>query len=694
MTAERSRPYPLGVTLVEGGANVAVYSERADKVVVSIFDHRGREKQTVLTERTGHVFHGFVPGLTAGTRHGLRVHGPWDPANGLRFSPAKVLLPPRSRAVTGSWDNTQAVFGHQLGRPRRRSDTNGARHVALGVAVDRQEFDWGDHERPHTPLSETIIYELHVKGFTKLMEWVPEEFRGSYAGLAHPAAVEYLKNLGVTAVELLPIHQFVQDAHLLEKGLRNYWGYNSIGFFAPHNEYAATGDTGHQVDEFKGMVKALHAAGIEVILDVVYNHTAEGNDLGPTYSYKGIDNPSYYRLVEGDAAHYFDTTGTGNSVNVSHPAALQLIMDSLRYWVEDMHIDGFRFDLATTLTRQGGDASLHSAFLTLIQQDPTLAEVKLIAEPWDVAGYQLGGFPADWSEWNGKFRDDVRDFWRGEPGVLSTLSQRVLGSPDIYEDSRRAPLSSVNFVTAHDGFTLADLTSYEEKHNEANGEDNRDGESDNRSRNYGAEGPTDDEAINAVRIRQRKNFLATVLLSAGVPMILGGDEIGRTQQGNNNAYCQDNEISWFDWENADWDLHRFTTELIRLRRTEPALRPEWYRHAPEVGGPDTVQIVRTDGEPFGDDDWGDPEARSIGFVLRHEGADAFLLLFNAAGNGVDFTLPASDGQPWELALSSDPELTVAADEPSVIVGETSFALLRSRRADENQGVDGDDHRDE
>ncbi|WP_158861867.1 glycogen debranching protein GlgX [Leifsonia sp. AG29] len=672
-----SFPYPLGITLRDGGANVAVYSERADKVIVSLFDHRGRETQTALTTRTGHVFHGFVPGLVPGTRYGLRVDGPWDPANGLRFSPAKVLLPPHARAVTGSWDNTQAVFGHQLARPKRRSDTNGARHVALGVAIDRQEFDWGDHERPRIPLSETIIYEVHVKGFTKLMEWVPEEFRGTYAGLAHPAAVEYLKNLGVTAVELLPIHQFVQDSHLAEKGLRNYWGYNSIGFFAPHNEYAATGDTGHQVDEFKGMVKALHAAGLEVILDVVYNHTAEGNDLGPTYSFKGIDNPSYYRLVDGDGAHYFDTTGTGNSFNVSHPAALQVIMDSLRYWVEDMHIDGFRFDLATTLTRQGGDASLHSAFLTLIQQDPTLSQVKLIAEPWDVAGYQLGGFPADWSEWNGKFRDDVRDFWRGEPGVLSTLSQRVLGSPDIYEDSRRAPLSSVNFVTAHDGFTLADLTSYNEKHNEANGEDNRDGESDNRSNNYGVEGPTDDEGINAFRKRQRKNFLATVLLSAGVPMILGGDEIGRTQQGNNNAYCQDNEISWFDWQNADWDLHAFTSKLIHLRRTEPALRPEWYRHAPEVGGPDVVCILRADSEPFTDEDWGDPEARSIAFELRHEGADSFLLMLNGASNGVEFRLPESLGEAWEFELSSDPELALG-DGDSVILGERSFALLRSR----------------
>ncbi|WP_314147847.1 glycogen debranching protein GlgX [uncultured Leifsonia sp.] len=675
MSGTRTLPYPLGVTLVDGGANVAVYSERADRVTVCMFADDGAETQVELTERTGHVFHGIVPGMAPGDRYSLRVDGPWDPENGLRFSAAKVLLEPHAQAITGSFDMGQAVFGHSLDAPEERDDTDGAGHVALGIVTDNRAFDWGDHERPSTPLAESVIYEVHLKGFTRLMEKVPEHLRGTYAGLANTAAIDYLTDLGVTAVELLPVQQFQQDAHLLEKGLRNYWGYNTIGFFAPHNEYAATGDRG-QVDEFKGMVKALHAAGIEVILDVVYNHTAEGNDLGPTLSFKGIDNPSYYRLVEGDEAHYFDTTGTGNSVNVSHPAALQLIMDSLRYWVTEMHVDGFRFDLATTLTRQGGDASLHSAFLTLIQQDPTLASVKLIAEPWDTAGYQLGGFPADWSEWNGRFRDDVRDYWRGTEGMLATLSQRVLGSPDIYEDSRRAPLSSVNFVTAHDGFTLADLTSYDEKHNEANGEDNNDGESDNRSRNYGAEGPTDDPAIIAVRTRQRKNMLATVLLSAGVPMILGGDEIARTQQGNNNAYCQDNEISWFDWESADWELHDFTKQLIRLRRSEPALRPEWYRHAPEVGGPDTVCILRADGEPFADDDWDDPEARSIAFQLCHEGADAFLLILNAAANGVEFALPEPPGAHWELEVSSDPELALK-DGDSVIVGETSFALLRS-----------------
>ncbi|AGW42477.1 glycogen debranching protein [Leifsonia xyli subsp. cynodontis DSM 46306] len=675
MTDPLSSPYPLGVTLLSGGANVAVYSERADRVTVCVFGEDGSETRTELTDRTGHVFHGVVPGMAAGARYGLRVDGPWDPTGGQRFSPAKVLLDPHARAIVGAWDLSQADFGHQLRHPRRRDDTDGAGHVALGVATD-PGFDWGDDRPPRIPLGETVIYEMHVKGFTKRMPGVPEELRGTYAGLANEAAIDYLKRLGVTAVELLPVHQFVQDSHLLEKGLRNYWGYNSIGFFAPHNEYAATGAIGQQVDEFKGMVKALHAAGIEVILDVVYNHTAEGNHLGPTLSLKGIDNPSYYRLVEGDERHYFDTTGTGNSVNVSHPAALQLILDSLRYWVEEVHVDGFRFDLATALTRQGGEASLHSAFLTLVQQDPTLKPVKLIAEPWDVAGYQLGGFPADWSEWNGRFRDDVRDFWRGTEGMLATLSQRVLGSPDLYEDSRRAPLSSVNFVTAHDGFTLADLTSYEQKRNEDNGEDNQDGESDNRSANYGAEGPTDDPGILAVRLRQRKNFLATVLLSAGVPMILGGDEIGRTQRGNNNAYCQDGEISWFDWAAADEELRAFTERLIRLRRTEPALRPEWYRRAPEAGGRDVVRILRADGEPFAAEDWEDPEARSIAFELRHEGADTFLLLLNAAANGVKFTLPATADGPWSLELSSDPGLERAGGE-SVIAGEISFALLRS-----------------
>ncbi|AYG05463.1 glycogen debranching enzyme GlgX [Gryllotalpicola protaetiae] len=646
----------LGVRLIEGGAEFAVYSENADAVAVCVVGADGTETRTDLGDRTGHVFHGFVRGVEPGTRYGLRVTGPSDPASGLRFDDSKLLLDPYATATTDASDGT-----------------------ILGVVTDPRSFDWGDDAPPRTPLADTVVYELHVKGFTKTMPGVPEELRGTYAGLAHGAAIDYLRDLGVTAVELMPVHRFVQDGHLLEKGLRNYWGYNSLAFLAPHPEYAAADDPLAQVDEFKTMVAALHAAGIEVILDVVYNHTAEGNHDGPTLSLKGIDNPSYYRLVEGDPEHYFDTTGTGNSLNVGHPAALALIMDSLRYWVTEMHVDGFRFDLATTLTRQGGDPDVHSAFLALTHQDPTLAPVKLIAEPWDTAGYQVGGFPADWSEWNGRYRDDVRDFWRGRPGILGTFSQRVLGSPDVYEASRRSPLSSVNFVTAHDGFTLADLTSYDEKHNEANGEGGADGESDNRSSGYGAEGPTDDEGINRLRTRQRKNFLATLLLSAGVPMLLGGDERGRTQGGNNNAYCQDNETSWFDWEHGDDELLDLTRRLIALRRAEPALQPDWYREAPGTGILRSVDLRRADGRRFVASDWLRAEHRAIVFILGHAGHDAFAVLMNAAENGVEFSLPRPPHHAWRLELTSDEGLAVEVAR-RLTLAPRSFAVLRSTRS--------------
>ncbi|WP_416351939.1 glycogen debranching protein GlgX [Subtercola sp. RTI3] len=674
----RSLPYPLGVTLLDGGISFAVYSETADSVEFCSFADDGTETKTRLTERTGHVFHGIVEGAGIGTRYGIRVDGPWNPEEGLRHNAHKLLLDPHATAIEGDYTWGQAVFGHNMDAPDELDPTDSADSTPRSVIAD-PSFDWGDDRAPRTLLSESIIYETHVKGFTKLHPEIPEDIRGTYAGMAHPAAIRYFTELGVTAVELMPVQQFVQDSHLLEKGLRNYWGYNSIGFFAPHGEYAAGGDGGAQVAEFKEMVKAFHAAGLEVILDVVYNHTAEGNHMGPTLSFKGIDNEAYYRLVQDDRGAYFDTTGTGNSLNVGHPTALGLIMDSLRYWVTEMHIDGFRFDLATTLTRQGGDAELHSAFLTLIQQDPVLAPVKMIAEPWDTAGYQVGGFPADWAEWNGKFRDDVRDFWNDADGVLSTLSQRVLGSPDVYEGDRRSPLSSINFVTAHDGFTLADLTSYNEKHNEANGEDNNDGESDNKSSNQGAEGPTDDEEVNERRDLQRRNFLATVLLSAGVPMLLGGDEIARTQGGNNNAYCHDDEISWFDWQNADTELLEFTKQLIALRQQNLALHPAWFRQAPEVGGPNTVRVLRSDAEGFSDDDWTNPDARTITFVFEHEGADAFALLLNSASNGVEFTVPAAPLNEWSLALSSDPGQTVEGEVTTLIVRDRSFTLLRSRR---------------
>jgi glycogen operon protein len=654
-----------------------VYSETADYVEVCIFDDNGVETKTTLSDRTGHVFHGLVEGMGVGTRYGLRVHGEWNPAEGIRHNPNKLLLDPHARAISGEYTWGQAVFGHDMNEPTQMDETDAAGSTPLCVVTD-DSFDWSGDVAPRTAYADTIVYEVHVKGFTQLHPDVPENIRGTYAGLAHPAAIKHFTDLGVTAVELLPVHQFVQDSHLEEKGLRNYWGYNSIGFFAPHGDYSSVGDEGGQVNEFKAMVKAFHDAGLEVILDVVYNHTAEGNHMGPTLSFKGIDNESYYRLVEGQRDSYFDTTGTGNSLNVGHPAALGLIMDSLRYWVTEMHVDGFRFDLATTLTRQGGDAEIHSAFLTLIHQDPVLATVKMIAEPWDTAGYQVGGFPADWSEWNGKFRDDVRDFWHGTDGILGTLSQRVLGSPDVYEADRRSPMASINFVTAHDGFTLADLTSYNEKHNEANGEDNNDGESDNKSQNGGVEGPTDDQAVNEYRNRQRRNYLATLLLSAGVPMILGGDEIARTQGGSNNAYAQDNEVSWFDWDNADAELLAFTTELISLRHENPALRPVWFRHAPETNELDTVDLVRSDDEAFSEEDWSDPRARSITFLFEHEGADAFALLLNAAENGVEFTVPSAPYAEWELALSSDPDQQVAGDVTTLIVRDASFTLLRSR----------------
>ena len=531
--------------------------------------------------------------------------------------------------ISGEYTFDQRLFGHDMGDPSKRDDSDSASAMPRCVVVDRA-FDWGDDAAPRRPLEETIVYETHVKGFTKRLPGGPGGAAGHLRGPRAPEGDRAPRVLGITAVELLPVHQFVQDSTLQDKGLSNYWGYNSIGFFAPHGGYSAAGDEGGQVAEFKALVKALHAAGLEVILDVVYNHTAEGNHMGPTLSFKGLDNSAYYRLVDEQKDAYFDTTGTGNSLNTLHPAALGLIMDSLRYWVQDMHVDGFRFDLATTLTRQGAEVGLRSAFLDLTLQDPVLAPVKLIAEPWDTAGYQVGEFPAEWSEWNGKFRDDVRAFWADADSQLGTTSQRVLGSPDVYQVDRRSPLCSVNFITAHDGFTLADLTAYDEKHNEANGEDNKDGESNNTSFNCGAEGPTEDAAVLELRLRQRKNLLATLLLSTGVPMLLGGDEIGRTQGGNNNAYCQDNEISWYDWDAVDTDLLAFTKQLIALRAENPAFRPAWFHYAPGEGVEDTVVLKRSDDQEFAEADWDDPAARTITFVLGHEGADTFALLLNSA----------------------------------------------------------------
>jgi isoamylase len=660
---ERGLPYPLGATPGPDGTNFAVSSEIADAVEVCLFDaDGGEEKRVELPERSAHVWHGFLSDVGPGQRYGLRAHGPWAPAEGLRCNPNKLLLDPYATAVEGEPSWGEELFGHTFSDPRELNTSDSAPFMARCVVTGRG-YDWGDDRRPDVPLDETVIYEAHVKGMTMRHPDLPQELRGTYAGLAHPAVTGYLVDLGVTTVELLPVHQFVHDAHLLERGLRNYWGYNSICFLAPHGGYSSSGTNGAQVDEFKAMVKAFHAAGLEVVLDVVYNHTAEGNHLGPTLSMKGIDNPAYYRLVEGDAEHYFDTTGTGNSLNVAHPTALQLILDSLRYWVTEMHVDGFRFDLATTLTRQSGDPDIQSAFLTLVHQDPVLAPVKLIAEPWDTAGYQLGGFPARWSEWNGRYRDAVRDFWRGPDGTLGELALRLTGSPDIYSSDRRRPAASVNFVTAHDGFTLADLTSYNDKHNEENGEGNADGSNDNRSWNCGVEGPTDDPAVLDLRDRQRRNFLATLFLSAGVPMLLGGDEIGRTQRGNNNAYCQDNEISWYDWANADKDLLAFTREAIWLRRNNQALRPRDYLRGPE-GGPAQIVLHRPDGNHMTEEDWRDPSARALAVALDgrqiedaegETSSDRFVLLLNAHHEPVRFTIPRGKARWRPVLYTGRPE---------------------------------------
>jgi len=691
---EQGQPYPLGTTPRDGGLNVAVYSETADVVEICLFDADDVETRVALPERTGHVFHGFLPGVGVGQRYGLRVHGPWDPANGLRHNAAKLLLDPHATAIDGDITWGEQVFGHLFADPSAINTADSAASMPRCVVAD-PSFDWGDDRAPRTPMAETVVYEAHVKGLTKLHPDVPEEIRGTYKALGHPAITGYLTDLGVTAVELLPVHQFVQDSHLLEKGLRNYWGYNSIGFLAPHADYSSSGTAGEQVAEFKEMVKALHAAGLEVILDVVYNHTAEGNHMGPSLSLKGIDNASYYRLVDEDRHHYFDTTGTGNSLNVSHPAGLQLIMDSLRYWVTEMHVDGFRFDLATTLTRQGGDMDVHSAFLDLCHQDPVLAPVKLIAEPWDTAGYQVGGFPALWSEWNGKFRDGVRDFWRGAEGSLGELALRMTGSPDIYVEGRRDPIASVNFITAHDGFTLADLTAFNEKHNEANGEGNNDGESDNRSWNCGVEGTSDDPEVCALRDRQRRNLLATLMLSAGVPMLLGGDEMGRTQGGNNNAYCQDDEISWFDWAGADTDLQAFTKKLTTLRREHPALRPKHYlpgRDDAEEDGEGHIVMRRADGPEMTDADWGDAVAKALAVQVSgpagdgSEDTEELLILLNASDGPVEFGAVAERkrAKRWQLLLSTDPEqhldARLAAGKP-VRLRDHSLAVLR-REVDE------------
>jgi len=646
---------PLGVTADgHGGANVALWAEGAQAVELCVFDEADVEVRIPLTERLFGVFHGHVADLPVGTRYGFRVQGPWDPAVGHRWNPSKLLLDPYAKAIDGHLQLNEAIFGHLDSDDLQRSDLDSAPYVPRSVVVAPDDFDWGQDRPPAVAWGDTVIYEAHVRGLTKRHPKVPQHQRGTYAGLAHPAVIEHLRALGVTAVELMPIHHFVDEIHLLDLGLTDYWGYNSIGYFAPHARYCSAGSRGEQVTEFKQMVKDLHAAGLEVILDVVYNHTAEGNQFGPTLCYRGIDNDDYYRLCEGGRG-YADYTGCGNTLDVSRPHVLQLVMDSLRYWVTQMHVDGFRFDLASALARSFHEVDMLGSFMTTIQQDPVLRRVKLIAEPWDVGpgGYQVGEFPPLWTEWNGKYRDSVRDFWRGHAGI-DELGWRLTGSADLYASEGRRPFASINFVTAHDGFTMHDLVTYEHKHNEANLEGNRDGTDDNRSANYGVEGETDDPAINAIRRRQVRNLMATLLLSTGVPMLAAGDEIGRTQRGNNNAYCQDNEISWLDW---DLDEHRrslleFVRTLARLRHGHAAFRQRYFFDGRPMneGGPKDLAWIGPDGHELPDEAWHDSQRRTLGMFIAGAAGPApdpeqasFLVILHAGWHEQEFVLP---GEPY------------------------------------------------
>jgi isoamylase len=689
-------PYPLGATFDGSGTNFSIFSEVATRVELCLFNARGREQRVDLPETTAFCFHGYLPRVRPGQRYGFRVHGPYAPAEGHRCNPAKLLLDPYARLITGELTWNRAVFGYPLGSPGGPADEHDSAPYVPRSVVINPYFDWSDDRPPRTAWHDTVIYELHVKGFTALHPHVPRELRGRYAALAHPAAIEYLQRLGVTAVELMPVHQFVSEHGLIERGLSNYWGYNSVGYFAPHAAYGCTdADLFDPVLEFKHMVKTLHRAGIEVILDVVYNHTAEGDHRGPTLCFRGIDNAAYYKLVADSPAHYQDYTGCGNSMNMRHPHVLQLIMDSLRYFVLEMHVDGFRFDLASALARELHAVDRLSAFMDLIQQDPTLNGVKLIAEPWDIGegGYQVGNFPPRWSEWNGKYRDVVRDYFRGQDQTLGEFAYRFTGSSDLYESSGRKPYASINFVTAHDGFTLHDLVSYNDKHNEANGEDNRDGESHNRAWNCGAEGETQDAAVLALRARQQRNFLCTLTLSQGVPMLLAGDECGRTQHGNNNGYCQDSELSWFDWAHLDQDLLEFTRALLAFRRKHPVFHPrKWFQGKSIRGsGLDDIGWFRPDGLEMTEQDWKAAFAKSIGVFLNGRGIasvdaygrrildDSFYLIFHSDHEPLAFTLPKALGKTaWKQCLDTA-QGGFVDDDREYAAGETLNVAERSVR---------------
>ncbi|MEU9043771.1 MULTISPECIES: glycogen debranching protein GlgX [unclassified Kitasatospora] len=726
-------PYPLGATYDGAGTNFAVFSESADRIELCLLDEDGSETAVELRETDAFVRHAYLPGIQPGQRYGFRVHGPYNPGLGQRHNSAKLLLDPYAKAMSGNIDWDESVYGYHFGAPERRNDLDSAPHTMHSVVINPY-FDWGTDRPPRTDYHRTVIYEAHVKGLTRLHPGIPEEIRGTYAGLAHPAVIEHLAKLGVTAIELMPVHQFVRDHRLRDLGLANYWGYNTIGFFAPHSSYSSTGDRGQQVQEFKSMVKALHAAGIEVILDVVYNHTAEGNHLGPTLSLRGLDNVSYYRLAQ-DQRFYEDTTGTGNSLLMRSPHVLQLIMDSLRYWVTEMHVDGFRFDLAATLARQFHEVDRLSSFFDLVQQDPVVSQAKLIAEPWDLGegGYQVGNFPPLWTEWNGMYRDTVRDLWRGENATLAEFGSRLTGSSDLYQDDGRRPIASINFVTCHDGFTLRDLVSYNDKRNQANGEDNRDGESFNRSWNCGVEGPTTDPAVEELRARQQRNFIATLMLSQGVPMLSHGDELGRTQLGNNNTYCQDNELSWVHWPEDDGPQARlleFTQGMIWLRRDHPVFRRRRFFHGRPVSGPSSVSEPSGAGRsgagrpgsgqsgsgrpgagapasggfddltdiawftPTGEEmtkrNWGASYAKSLtvflnGYAIsepdRRGGRivdDSFLLMFNAHFEPLEFTVPADHGQEWQLVVdTAQARLPARGTGARVKAGDTLWLIDRS-----------------
>jgi isoamylase len=697
-------PYPLGATWDGWGTNFALFSEAGERVELCLFDESAdkgslTETRVELTETDGFVWHGYLPGIAPGQRYGYRVHGPHDPPRGLRCDGSKLLLDPYGKAVEGDvrWD--PSLFDYQFASPAKRNTADSAPHMPKNVVIN-PFFDWGNDRAPQTPYHETIIYEAHVRGLTLCHPEVPAAQRGTYAGLAHPAVIAHLQRLGVTAVELMPVHQFVAEKSLVGRGLTNYWGYNTIGFLAPHNRYCSAGQRGEQVGEFKSMVKALHEAGIEVILDVVYNHTAEGDHMGPTLSFRGIDNAAYYRLSDSERWRYLDYTGCGNSLNARHPHSLQLVMDSLRYWILEMHVDGFRFDLAAALARELHDVDRLSTFFDLVQQDPVVSQVKLIAEPWDVGegGYQVGNFPPLWSEWNGKYRDAVRDFWRGRPSTVPEFASRLTGSSDLYATSGRRPFASINFMTCHDGFPLNDLVSYDRKHNEANGEDNRDGSDDNRSWNCGAEGPSDDPAITALRARQKRNFLVTLFLSQGVPMLLAGDEMGRTQGGNNNAYCQDSSVSWLDWglAAAEQDLLQFTETLAGLRRDHPVFRRRRFFRGQVPGGEkgDIVWLT-PGGGVMTDSDWAASYAKSLAVYLNGDAIsepdprggkitdDSFLLLFNAHSNALVFTLPDSGyAAGWEVVIDTARQApgapgTVRPPKDEIEVLDRAVVVLRS-----------------